>query len=145
MTPQEIKAAKTSDLVALYNKLTGKSIKKFQDRATAEKRVGEAVQETLAKAESTPAAKAMEAASAHSEFKRPSGQPVRKGLPGPNSKMAGKRIYKKVEANPRREGTNGWTSFNAIRSGMTYEEYRLAGGRSNDLAWDIAHGYVEVK
>lgn len=31
----------TSGLVALYNELTGKEIKKFQDRATAERRVAE--------------------------------------------------------------------------------------------------------
>lgn len=36
-----IQEAETKALVELYNKLTGKSIKKFADRKTAEKRLGE--------------------------------------------------------------------------------------------------------
>lgn len=35
----DIESATTAELVAFYNKRTGSSIKKFQDRATAEKRV----------------------------------------------------------------------------------------------------------
>lgn len=37
MTPEQIRALKTPELVALYNRLTGKSIKKFASRAAGEK------------------------------------------------------------------------------------------------------------
>lgn len=135
MTPQEIKAAKTSDLVALYNSLTGKSIKKFESRAIAEERC-------IGLLANKPATKKQDEAVA---TLRPAGKPVKKGLPGPNSKLTGKKLYKLVEVNPRREGTLGHASFSIIVSGMSYEDYRLKGGRSNDLAWDIAHGFVEVR
>lgn len=39
MSPDEVRALKTPALVALYNKLTGKSVKKFSSRATGEKQV----------------------------------------------------------------------------------------------------------
>lgn len=173
MTPTEIKAAKTSDLVALYNKLTGKNIKKFESRKIAEARTQDAVNNSgkmvaaavideikVAKtnfaldhsrvvAKSPPPKKmneqeALEAAAKNSAAIRGTG-PRSTGLPGPHSQYAGKKLHRLVSTNPRREGTAGWTSFNCLRNGMTYEEYRLAGGRSNDLAWDVAHGFVEVK
>lgn len=65
--------------------------------------------------------------------------------PGPRSGFSGKKLYKKVDGNPRREGTWGWKSFNLIKDGMTYEQYKAGGGRNNDLTWDIEHGFVEVK
>jgi hypothetical protein len=83
--------------------------------------------------------------------------------PGPRSKFAGdpdkpksagkkstiakadKKIYKLVKANPRKEGTWGWKSFNLIKDGMSYAEYKAAGGRNNDLSWDISHKFVEVR
>lgn len=39
MGPEQVKALSTKDLVALYNRLTKKSIKKFSSRATGEKQV----------------------------------------------------------------------------------------------------------
>ncbi len=49
--------------------------------------------------------------------------------------------------NPRRTGTNGWHSFEIVRKndGLTYAAYIEAGGRPNDLAWDIDHGFVTTK
>ena len=60
------------------------------------------------------------------------------------SKFSGKKITKLVKDNPRRKGTHGFKSFSLIKSGMTYEDYLKAGGRRNDLAWDIAHKFVKV-
>jgi hypothetical protein len=65
--------------------------------------------------------------------------------PGPRSHYSGKKLYRLVDKNPRREGTCGWKSFALIKDGMTYEQYKAAGGRNSDLAWDIAHGFTEVK
>ncbi len=68
------------------------------------------------------------------------------GAPGPSSKFTNHSIIPLVKENPRREGTHGHTSFALIPSvGITYEEYKARGGRNNDLAWDIAHKYVEMK
>lgn len=65
--------------------------------------------------------------------------------PGPVSNKSSKKLYKLVDGNPRREGTHGWKSFSLIKDGMTYEQYKAAGGRNNDLAWDIDHSYVELR
>lgn len=65
--------------------------------------------------------------------------------PGPRSSKAGKKIYKLVKDNPRREGTAGHKSFALIRNGMSYEEYIEAGGRATDLQWDIDHSFTELK
>jgi DNA-binding MarR family transcriptional regulator len=65
--------------------------------------------------------------------------------PGPRPKLAGQKIYKLVQENPRRVGTHGHKSFALIKDGMTYEAYKAAGGRNNDLSWDIDHGFVELR
>lgn len=67
------------------------------------------------------------------------------GKRGRVSAFAGKKIYKLVSKNPRREGTAGFASFALITNGMKYESYIEKGGRSGDLAFDVAHKYVEVK
>lgn len=59
-------------------------------------------------------------------------------------KLTGK-LYLKRKDNPRKEGTHGWNSWNLIKDGMTVEAYLQAGGRNNDLRWDIDHGWVELK
>lgn len=65
--------------------------------------------------------------------------------PGPRSNYSGKKLFKKVDKNPRREGTCGYKSFALIKDGMTYEAYRSAGGRNNDLQWDLDRGWVELR
>lgn len=69
------------------------------------------------------------------------------GGAGRPSVFAGKAIFKNTEGgkNPRREGTAGHKSFALIKNGMTYESYASAGGRRQDLAYDVAKGYVKVK
>jgi len=39
MTPEQVKSATTSELLAVYNKLTGNAVKKFSSRAAGEKQV----------------------------------------------------------------------------------------------------------
>lgn len=127
---KHIKEMAASEIVAEYNKLTGKSIKKFETRLKAELRL----------------AAARDAAGVELPTKTAAVKQVRKtGLPGPRSQHSGKKLYKRVDENPRKKNTAGWHSFRIIVNGMTYEQYRLAGGRTNDLAWDIDHGCVEVK
>lgn len=55
--------------------------------------------------------------------------------------FAGKVIVLLV-ANPRKPGTKGYDSWKLITPGMTYEAYRAAGGRYQDLNWDKERGWV---
>jgi hypothetical protein len=64
---------------------------------------------------------------------------------GRPSQYAGMKIHKLVKENPRREGSAGFNSFAVITSGMSYEKYIEAGGRSSDLNFCIEHGHVEMK
>jgi hypothetical protein len=56
-----------------------------------------------------------------------------------------KHIYKLVDKNPRREGTEGFKSWNVIRNGMTYDQYLDAGGRNRDLRHDILKKRIELR
>lgn len=62
-----------------------------------------------------------------------------------SSDDAGKKIYRIVKTNPRKENTWGWKSFNVVKDGMTVAEYLKAGGRRNDLAWDVDHKFLELR
>jgi hypothetical protein len=72
-----------------------------------------------------------------------------KAAPAPRtSKFAGKTIRTTLKDNPRREGTHGFKSFQIIlksKGAISYEAYKAAGGRNNDLQWDVNHSYVTVK
>lgn len=57
----DIKNAKTAELVSFYNRHSGRNIKKFQDRATAETRVAELIAEIREEAKPAPAAAATQA------------------------------------------------------------------------------------
>lgn len=48
-------------------------------------------------------------------------------------------------ANPRREGTHGYKSFQLLKDGMDVAAYLELGGRMNDLLWEIRHKHVELK
>lgn len=67
--------------------------------------------------------------------------------PGKGAKYAveGKTIHKLATKNPRREGTHGHASWEALKSGMTYAQYIEAGGRNRDLRWDILFGHAELR
>lgn len=67
------------------------------------------------------------------------------GRQGRPSAFSGKKLYKKEKGNPRREGTIGHKSFGLITNGMSYEKYTELGGRRQDLAFDVAKGYVELR
>jgi hypothetical protein len=64
---------------------------------------------------------------------------------GRPSEFAGKILHKEVAENPRRKGTAGFKSFSVIKNGMTFEAFIAAGGRRQDLAWDVEKGNVKVK
>lgn len=66
---------------------------------------------------------------------------------GRKSALAGKKLtHTKDGTNPRREGTHGYKSHQIIldNPGITTEAFLEAGGRMNDLNWDISHGHVKA-
>ena len=69
---------------------------------------------------------------------------ARKTPKASQSQFSGKKITRLVKDNPRRNGTHGFKSFALIKSGMSYEDYLKAGGRRQDLAWDVKHRFVRV-
>lgn len=147
----DIKNAENKDLVSWYNENSGSSpIKKFKDRATAEARCAELKQALIELAGGSSkkgAAKDKPAKAAKGSGSDETGATSEPGMRGRKSAYAGKSVFIKTEgkANPRREGTNGHRSFSIIKDGMTYEDFILKGGRSIDLAWDLAKGHLEVK
>jgi hypothetical protein len=157
-----IETSSTEELLAFYNANSGtKALASFKDRADAEKRVADLVEAhnelatgaskgSKAKGKKAPApakgkkgAKAPAPAPAKGKAKAAAVK-VSGGAAGKFARAGGK-FFKLVEANPRREGTHGFKSFNLLKNGMTYEEYIAAGGRNNDLRWDIDHGWVEQR
>lgn len=64
--------------------------------------------------------------------------------------LAGKKLLPTAEAkdaNPRRKDSHGFRSLEIIRKqpGLTYEAFVAAGGRPNDLRWDVNHGHVAAR
>lgn len=147
------------EIVALYNRLVPDApVQKFQDKATAAKRMialAEAKAQLVAAAPATPAGDvqkendemAKSAARSQKQAVKVS-KPKKEGATGRGrtSEFAGKRITATVEENPRREGTFGHASMALVlkKPGIAYEDYIAAGGRRQDLAWDLEHKWVKI-
>ena len=77
-----------------------------------------------------------------------SSENTEKASRGRTSSAEGKRIYKVGEwkkTNPRREGTHGYKSWEAIKDGMPYDEFLASGGRNRDLMHDVKLGRIEIR
>lgn len=84
---------------------------------------------------------------------------AKKGAPGKGnaanlvkraSRFAGMKLTPSAAAkkdNPRKAGSHGWKSMEIIRKkpGISYEDFINAGGRNNDLGWDVDKGNVVAK
>lgn len=152
--PINIKEAEIADLLAWYNENSGSApITKFRDRATAEKKCTElqAAIESLSggsSKESKPVKEKKQKADGSTEPSAPRGR---------KSEHCGHLLYPLKDENPRREGSHGYKSYQILLDakakakggkgfkGLPYEEYIAAGGRGNDLQWDIAKEYVVSK
>lgn len=64
---------------------------------------------------------------------------------GRTSQFAGMRIVRLQKENPRREGSEGYNSWNVIKKGMTYEEFIKAGGSAGSLRKEVANGRIKMK
>ena len=145
-TDDDLSQVPTSVLVTLHNIIRPeKPVKKFSDRATAEKRM-QGVLEVLAKPGEAPAADAsQENDSMASKTKKSRARTTEGASAGRPSIFAGKIIRKVESKNPRKEGTKGFESWNVLKGGMTYEQYVAAGGRRQDLAWDLERNWVKLE
>lgn len=50
-----------------------------------------------------------------------------------------------VKENPKRPGSKAHARFELYKNGMTVEQFLAAGGTLSDVAWNIAHKFIEVK
>jgi hypothetical protein len=71
-------------------------------------------------------------------------EPVTSNIGGGKKMFLGHTIFKLIPTNPRRDTAVGYTSWEILKDGMTYEEYILAGGRYQDLHWDFERGWVKL-
>ena len=155
-------------MVMLYNRFFDKQpVKRFQDKITAARALIALAQAKALKMIDTESenpmndvaevkavvpkkAKVVKAAKAPKAEKSPKSEAAEgNGRRGRNSMFDGRKFKAKdgLTTNPRRAGTNGFTSFEILLAnpeGLQYEDYLAAGGRRVDLAWDLAHDNVAV-
>lgn len=154
-------------LVALYNSMVSDpllQVKKFSDRKAAVRRVWGALviyAQTHSPIELKEQAPPAQEVGQETEIKdRPKrGRPPKEKAPK-EPKPEGERkrserfgqtatLYPQGDAlpsNPRRADSHGWRSLEIIRTkpGISVNEFLKAGGRLNDLRWDIEYGRVRV-
>ena len=138
-----------------FEDLAGDNLKKFKTGAeegnlvnlvnTANKIAGI---EPEAVPADTPAQPAAEAATTDAEKAKKKKAAAKPAKGKRSSKFADKVIKNKSAENPRREGTHGHRSMEIImkagKKGITYAAYIEAGGRNNDLNWDVEKDNVEL-
>jgi hypothetical protein len=136
----------TAELIEQYNfaaaKLGRDVVKRFADRATAEKRTAAILAElAAAKVAKVAAAKVASAPKKSAPAKVSAGGGI-----GAVSAFAGRKLFPAVATNPRRPDSFGFRSLALIfaKPGLTYEQFIAAGGRGVDLRWDVSHGNAKV-
>ena len=114
-----VKTAATSELVAFYNAHSGKpAIKKFADRATAEKRVA-ALLETLA--------------------------PVKASLAERVEANRARVITVVVPVEETGKRSLAKKRYAMYKDGMTVGEYLKVGGKLRDVAYDLRVGFITAE
>lgn len=56
-----------------------------------------------------------------------------------------KKIFKKVDDNPRRKGTFAHNNFKLFRNGVKVSTYLKKGGDMRELRYNVDKGHIEVK
>jgi hypothetical protein len=151
--PNGVQGATMEELADFYNKYSGSTIvKKFSTRDVAIRRVESLIKAMDEMAErGQPKQPKAESNNTMAKTKKGKGKKApakcKKGNGGNKRKfaIADKRIYKLVKDNPRREGTEGYKSWEKIKNGMTYDDYLNAGGRNRDLRHDILAKRIELR
>lgn len=49
-----------------------------------------------------------------------------------------------TQDNPKRKNTLAYTRFALYRTGMSVADYVAAGGRTGDVLYDVAEGYISL-
>lgn len=156
-TRLEVSAASMTELVAFYNDVTGKTIKKFETRAVGVERC----LKLLAAPTSALAAVAREITSGPTP-RTAGGRPIvtapakkvaaRKAAPKARPTATKPRIVKDPDTaritvlareNPKKFGAA--ERFALYRNGMTVSAYIAAGGQRRDVAWDVKMKFISVK
>lgn len=150
-------------LVEVYNNCTDKPVKKFTDNKTGASRIFKLAQDIHVEStpfdeapKKTPQVPPMEGMaplgiSAPSSLTRTQIRKLSK-IEKPRGKFVGKCIKVLVDENPRRAGGHGhkmmeWLLAENKKLGggiIEYADYVAAGGRPQDLQWDIDRKWVEV-
>ncbi len=163
-----LKSAMTSAaLVEMYNLLVpdDRHISKFETRAVGARRLFAELQKLpVEKGSITSILEAPTPDNAENPAAAPKKRPTQSKAPaapkkasdshaghaGKVSQHASRTIHPSDKVlklgNPRKAGSFGFRSMAIViaQPGLTYEDYIKAGGRANDLSWDIAHGNVII-
>src|SRR3954471_16971426 len=129
----------TQNIIWLYNKVTGKSLPPDTTRKEAAQSLFTAIEKHSTAAPTIERDNTMPATKSRST-RRVARQATRSNATKTvrhNSPMAGKKLIKVEKRNPRREGTEGFKSWERWNSGATYEKAIEAGARPQDIRWDI--------
>ena len=149
----------TAELVTFYNTNSGKpAIKKFSDRATAEKRCAALppvkVETTPVRIDSrvklpvAPAPKSKSPKKVVSQGEKVAPAPAKKVVSQGEKVVAhnsvlGLKIKVIAKTNPKK-GTAA-LRYDLYEDGMTVEEYVSAGGQVRDVCWDRKQGWISTK
>lgn len=131
-THADVKAAKTSELVSIYNTITKKNINRFKDRKTAEARTWAVLQENapkLAVVEKAPTAK------------------VKTKAPGKRDNYDNRIIQLLVKENPKRTGSRAHKKFEILmeHEGKTLAEYKAREGKFSSLDMEKGWPATEIR
>lgn len=157
-TPIDLDKASIEEMTEWYNKHSGYTqIKRFNDHALAVKRcveVKKAMDEMQKRAndpkgvskkainKQTMKENKMKAKGKKAEKK--TAKVTTKGKVGAKSSIRDMKIVKVAKENPRREGTEGYKSWEKIKSGMTYLQAIDAGARNVDIRCDVSKGNLKL-
>lgn len=153
MTTVDLKSLSARQLLEIYNeaatRLGKKPVARFSDAKSALRRVTDILDE---------ANKAGVGGDEASPIVAPAGGKKAKLSPKPKakklnvvaedkpSKNDSVQLYPAYDPNPRRFNSHGFKSYEIVRKnpGITPRDYLKAGGRSNDLLWDLRNGYISL-
>jgi hypothetical protein len=150
---QACEAIRPKDLVNIYNMFAEKPVKRFETRADGVRRAWAVMtteeEPTQSEGKADPEVKPAPVTEPTDEgMVPPPAPPKPRGRAKGTGKYADKRVFALKETNPRRAGTHGYDSYQIIlgkKEGVPYPEFIKAGGRPNDLQWDIDRKNAEVR
>jgi hypothetical protein len=74
----------------------------------------------------------------------PKGKPSKIKVPGPKGKFSGKIIKVIAKESPYTKGSSREKSYALIKDGMTYEDFQVKVGKTNDLRYGLEKGHYQL-